>query len=91
MHYGFGQRDCSIELVSCPTIVFSNIPNFGLNTYRLVPMDYDDYLDVLFLYWVDDPTTYKHDDFFLYIGRKPIIDDICICLSVLAMDPEAHD
>ena len=29
--------------------------------------------------------------FVLYIGRKPIIDDICICLFVLGMDPEAHD
>ena len=27
-----------------------NIPNFGPNTYRHVPIDYDDYLDVLFLY-----------------------------------------
>ena len=25
-----------------------NIPNFGPNTYRHMPIDYDDYLDVLF-------------------------------------------
>ena len=68
-----------------------NIPNFGPNTYRHVPIDYDDYLDFLFLYWVEDPTAYEHDDLFLYIGCKPIIDDICIFLSVLGMDPEAQD
>ena len=68
-----------------------NVPNFEPNNYRHVPLDYDDYLDVLFLYWVEDPTTYEHDDFFLYIGRKPIIDDICICLFVLGVDLEAHD
>ena len=25
-------------------------------------IDYDDYIDVLFLYWVKDPTAYAHDD-----------------------------
>ena len=58
-----------------------NILNFGPNTYRHVPIDYDDYLDVLFLYWVEDPTAYEQDEF-IYIY---------ICLFVLAMDPEAHD
>ena len=51
-----------------------NIMNFGPNTYKHVPIDYDDYLDVLLLYWVEDPTTYEHDDLFLYIGCKPIIE-----------------
>ena len=43
-----------------------NTPNFGPNTYRYVPIDYDDYLDVLFLYWVEDPVAYEHDDLFIY-------------------------
>ena len=68
-----------------------NIPNFGPNTYRNVPIDYDDYLDVLFLYLVEYPTTYEHDGFFLYIGHKLIINDICKFLFVLGMDPEEHD
>ena len=42
----------------------SNIPNFGPNTYRNVPIGYDDCLDVLFLYWVEDLTAYEHDDLF---------------------------
>ena len=29
--------------------------------------------------------------FVLYIGCKPIIDDICICLFLLGVEPEAHD
>ena len=45
-----------------------NIPNFGPNTYRHVPIDYDDYLDVLFLYWVKDHTAYEHDDLFYILG-----------------------
>ena len=28
---------------------------------------------------------------FIYIGCKPIIDDIRICLFVLGVDPKAHD
>ena len=41
-------------------------------------IDYDDYLDVLFLYWVKYPIAYERDDFFFYIGSKPIIVDIYI-------------
>ena len=41
-----------------------NIPNFGPNTYRHVPIDYDDYLDVLFLYWVEYPIAYENDYLF---------------------------
>ena len=29
--------------------------------------------------------------FVLYIGNKPIIEDIYMCVFVLGMDPEAHD
>ena len=47
-----------------------NILNFGPNTYRHVPIDYDDYLDVLFLYWVEDPTAYEHDDLFYILGIR---------------------
>ena len=31
-------------------------------------MDYDDYLDVLFLYRVEDPTAYENDDLFYILG-----------------------
>ena len=48
-----------------------NILNFGPNTYRHVLIDYDDYLDVLFLYWVKDPTAYEHDDLFYILGISP--------------------
>ena len=45
-----------------------NILNFGPNTYRHLPIDYDDYINVLFLYWVKDPTAYEHDDLFYILG-----------------------
>ena len=54
-----------------------NILNFGPNTYRHVPIDYDDYLEVLFLYWVEYPTAYEHDDL-LYISGVRILLMICI-------------
>ena len=73
-----------------------NIPNFGPNTYRHGPIEYDDYLDVLFLYIMGwGPYCIWTCWFVLYIGRKPIIDDIYIyiyiCLFVLGVDPKAHD
>ena len=40
-----------------------NIPKFGPTIYRHEPIDNDDYIDVLFLYWVKDTTAYEHDDF----------------------------
>ena len=49
-----------------------NIPNFGPNTYRHVPIDYDDYLDV-YLYWVEDPTAYEHDDLFYILGVSQLL------------------
>ena len=76
---------CGNALYKC------NILNFGPTIYRHEPIDHDDYIDVLFLYWVKDPTAYEHDDIVLYIGRKPIIDDIYIFLFVLGVDPKAHD
>ena len=73
-----------------PRISECNIPNFGPNTYRHVPIDYDDYLDVLFLYWVKDPTAYEHDDLFYILGVSQLLM-ICICLFLWGVDPEAHD
>ena len=45
-----------------------NIPNFGPKTYQHVRIYYDDYIDALFLYWVEDPTAYGHDDLFYILG-----------------------
>ena len=50
-----------------------NILNFGPNTYRHVPIDYADCLDVLFLYWVDDPIAYEHDDLFYILGVRKLL------------------
>ena len=55
------------------SLVSYNIPNFGPNTYRHVPNDYDDYLDVLFLYWIEDPTAYEHDDLFYILGISQLL------------------
>ena len=38
-----------------------------------MPIDYDDYLDVLFLYWVKYPTTYEHDDLFYILGKSQLL------------------
>ena len=38
-----------------------------------MPIDYDDYLDVLFLYWVEDPTTYEHDGSFYILGIRQLL------------------
>ena len=67
-----------------------NILNFRLNTYRHVSIDYDDYLNVLFYIGSRIPLHMNMMICFIY-GCKPIIDDICICLFVLGVDPEAHD
>ena len=50
-----------------------NILNFGPNTYRHVLIDYDDYLDFLFLYWFEDPTAYEHDDLFYILGVSELL------------------
>ena len=57
-----------------------NILNFGPNIYRHVPIDYDDYLDVLFLYWVRDPTAYEHDDLFYILGVSQLLMIYRCCL-----------
>ena len=58
-----------------------NIPNFGSTIYRHEPIDHDDYIDALFLgrrphciwtWW-----------FVLYIGRKPIVDDVYVYICWL--------
>ena len=47
-----------------------------------MPIDYDDYLDVLFLYWVKDTTACEHDDLF-YISvvsqLLKIYVYVCLC------------
>ena len=53
-------------------------------------IDYDDYLDVLFYIGSNTPLP-TNMMFVLCIGCKTIIDDICIFLFVLGVDPEAHD
>ena len=62
-----------------------NILNFGPNTYRHVLIDYDDYLDFLFLYWVEDPTSYENDDLFYILGISQLlmiyIYDVCFCVG----------
>ena len=68
-----------------------NIPTFGPNTYRHVSIDYDDYLDVLFYIGLKNTLHMNMVTCFIYIGHNPIIDDICICLFMLVVDPEAHD
>ena len=50
-----------------------NIPSFGPNTHRHVLIDYDDYLDVLFLYWEKEPTAYEHDDLFYILGVSQLL------------------
>ena len=57
-----------------------NIPNFVHNTYMHVSIDYDDYLVVLFYIGSKTPLHMNTMICFIYIGRNPIIDDICICL-----------
>ena len=47
-----------------------------------MPLDYDDYFDVLFLYWVEDPTTYEHDDLFYILGVNQLLMiyvNACLC------------
>ena len=57
-----------------------------------MPIDYDDYLDVLFLYWVENPTAYEHDDFLYILGVSQLLMIyIYICLFVFGVEPKAHD
>ena len=41
-----------------------NIPNFGPNTYRHEPIDYDVILMFILIYWVEDATAYEHHALF---------------------------
>ena len=36
-------------------------------------VDYDDYLDVLFLYWVKYPIAYEHDDLLYILGVSQLL------------------
>ena len=45
-----------------------NILNFGPTNYRHELIYHDVYIDVLFLYWVKNPTSYEHDDLFCILG-----------------------
>ena len=45
-----------------------------------MPIDYDDYLDVLFLYWVEDPTAYERDDLFYILGIIQFLMIYICCL-----------
>ena len=47
--------------------------NFGPKNCRHEPSDYDDYIDFLFLYWVQDPPTYEHDDLFYILGVSQLL------------------
>ena len=38
-----------------------------------MPIDYDDYLDVLFLYWFEYPTGYELDDLFYILGISQLL------------------
>ena len=47
-----------------------------------MPIYYDDYVNVLFLYWVEDPTTYEYDDLFHILGiRQLLMIHVYACLG----------
>ena len=64
--------------------------NFGSTSYRHEPNDHEDYIDILFLYWVEYHIAYEHDDLFYILGVSQLLL-IYICLFVLGVDPKAHD
>ena len=68
-----------------------NISNFGPTIYRHEPIDHDDYIDVLFLYWFKESTTYEHDDLLCILGIIQLLMIYVYICFVLGMDPEAHD
>ena len=57
--------------------------------YRHVPIDYDGYLDVLFLYWVEDPTAYEHDDLFYILGISQLLMIYIYMLFVFVLGMDA--
>ena len=72
-----------------------NILNFGPTIYRHEPIDHDDYIDGLSLYWVKDATAYEYDDLLCILGVSQFlmryIYIYIYMLVVLGMDPESHD
>ena len=103
------------DIIQCPQntkddVVLSgegcDIPNLGCTIYRHEPIDHDEYIDFLFLYWVKDTTTYEHDDLLLILGISQLLMiQVYICWLcwawtlkymideklVLGMDPKEHD
>ena len=67
-----------------------NNPNFRPTNYRHELNDHEDYIDILFLYQFKDPTAYEHDDLFLYIGHKRIINDIYIYIYIYMLVYVGH-
>ena len=68
-----------------------NVLNFVPTIYRHKPIDHDDHIDVLFYIGSKTPL---HINMMigLYIGCKPIVDDIYVYICfVLGVDPKAHD
>ena len=71
-----------------------NILNFGPTIYRHEPIDHDDYIDVLF-YIASKTPLHMNMMIVLYIGRKPIVDDIyvyvcvcvCVCVACVGVGP----
>ena len=44
-------------------------------------IDYDDYLNVLFLYWVKDPMAYEHDDLLWILGVSQLLMIYMFCVG----------
>ena len=64
-----------------------NILNFGPNTYRHEPIDYD----VILMYWVKQPTAYEYDDLFYILGvTQLLIIYIYICMFVCVLICVGH-
>ena len=66
---------------SIKKIEYCNIPNFGPTIYRHEPIDHDDYIDVLFYVGSKTPL-HMNMMIVLYIGHKPIVDDIYVYIYV---------
>ena len=63
----------SFPRVDLLLVLNCNIPNVRPDTYLHVPIDYDDYIDVLLLYWVEDPIAYEHDYLFYILGISQLL------------------
>ena len=69
--YDIGLRSLNLAIIQL--VNACNIPNFGPTIYRHEPIDHDVYIDVLFLYWVKDPTAYEHDDLLCILGLSQLM------------------